>query len=253
MQDSIKAGEVDAEIAFVFCNRERGEAENTNRFLDAVESYGIPLVTYSYRKFKAEYGISETAQPEALPDWRLEYDREVMARLKDFYPDIIVLAGYMLVVGREICQKYDMINLHPAAPGGPAGTWQEVIWKLIASEANETGVMMHLVTPVLDQGTTVTYCTFTIKGEPFDEYWGMLKERSLAEVKQSEGEGNRLFQRIREHGFARELPIVVATVKAFSQGKVKITPERRVLDAGGKPIHGYDLTDEIDKRLKGQL
>jgi phosphoribosylglycinamide formyltransferase-1 len=45
-----------------------------------------------------------------------------------------------------------MINLHPAAPGGPTGTWQEVIWQLIEGRAVETGVMMHLVTPELDRG-----------------------------------------------------------------------------------------------------
>ena len=64
-----------------------------------------------------------------------------------------------------------MINLHPAAPGGPAGTWQEVIWQLIGNEAEETGVMMHMVTPKLDKGPPVAYCTFQIRGEPFDRYW----------------------------------------------------------------------------------
>ncbi|GAH59253.1 unnamed protein product, partial [marine sediment metagenome] len=43
-------------------------------------------------------------------------------------------------------QRYNMVNLHPAAPGGPTGTWQEVIWQLIENKAEETGVMMHLVT-----------------------------------------------------------------------------------------------------------
>jgi hypothetical protein len=71
-----------------------------------------------------------------------------------------------------MCLRYNMINLHPAAPGGPAGTWQEVIWQLIRTGAHKTGVMMHLVTPELDRGPVVTYCIFSIRGStPFDGYW----------------------------------------------------------------------------------
>ena len=118
VEQSIQRGEIEAEIAFVFCSREPGEAPETDIFLKMVEEYHIPLVCYSYRKFKAERGISDTAVPEALPSWRLDYDREAMKRLAEFNPDLCILAGYMLVVGKEICQKYDMINLHPAAPEG---------------------------------------------------------------------------------------------------------------------------------------
>ncbi|NIN00786.1 MAG: phosphoglycerate transporter, partial [candidate division Zixibacteria bacterium] len=106
-----------------------------------------PLVTFSYQKYKANAGGSGGVPDEVWPSWRLDYDREVMARLQEFRPDLCVLAGYMLIVGPEMCQKYDMLNLHPAAPGGPAGTWQEVIWKLIETGAESTGAMMHLVTP----------------------------------------------------------------------------------------------------------
>ena len=251
VQQSIESGEVKAEIAFVFCNRQRGEAENTDRFLDAVQCYHIPLVTCSYRAFKEKRGISGIAQPESLPDWRLEYDREVMALLKDFRPDLIVLAGYMLVVGRELCRRYDMINLHPALPDGPAGTWQEVIWQLIEQGSNETGAMMHLVTPELDRGTPVTCCRFPIRGEGFDECWKEIEGRSVEEIKKSEGENNPLFRRIREYGFARELPLVVTTVKAFSEGTIKTTRDKKVVDSRGEPIGCYDLTEVIDRKLKG--
>jgi len=168
VQESIKQGEVKAEIAFVFCNREPGESVESDLFLKLVESYHSPLICFSYKKFKSERGISDISQGGALPFWRLDYDREVMKRLQNFHPDLCVLAGYMLIVAEEMCRKYNIINLHPAAPGGPTGTWQEVIWQLIDGMAQETGVMMHLVTPELDKGPPVTYCTFPIRGKPFD-------------------------------------------------------------------------------------
>jgi len=145
-----------------------------------------------------------------------------------------------------MCQRYDMINLHPAAPGGPAGTWQEVIWQLIDDGAKETGVMMHLVTPELDKGPPVAYCTFPIRGEPFDRYW----QEIMASVPGSPERGrtrDSLFNLIRKHGLAREFPLIVSTLKAFSQRKIKITADKRVVDANGKPIKGYNLTDEINE------
>ena len=254
VQDSITSGELEAEIAFVFCSRERGETEATDTFLKMVEDYHIPLITFSYQKFKSKIGTTNTGhQKEALPSWRLDYDREVMARLEGFHPDLCVLAGYMLITGQEMCQKYDMINLHPAAPGGPAGTWQEVIWRLMETDASETGAMMHLVTPELDKGPVVTYCTFPIRGEPFDKYREEIKGHPLEQIKKEQGENNPLFLLIRQHGAARELPLIISTIKAFSQSKVKITADKRVIDTEGRPIKGYNLTGEIDKKVSGAI
>ena len=249
VQSSIKLGEIEAEIAFVFSNREPGESEEGDLFLKLVEDYHIPLISFSYQKFKAGQSTPVLGQAGSSPLWRLDYDREVMNRLQDFRPDLCVLAGYMLIVGKEICQRYNMINLHPAAPGGPTGTWQEVIWQLINSEAEETGVMMHLVTPELDKGPPVTYCTFSIRGKPFDKYWQEVKGHSLEEIKK-QGENNPLFKLTRQYGLAREFPLIITTLKAFRQGKVKITKEKKVVDFHWKPINGYNMTDEINEKAK---
>ena len=246
IQESIEKGQINAEIAFVFNNREPGEAEETDRFLQLVRSYHIPLICLSSRRFKTQKAGG------AWPRYRLEYDREVMSRLEGFDPDLCVLAGYMLIVGEEMCQRYNMINLHPAAPGGPTGTWQEVIWKLIETKASETGVMMHLVTPELDKGPPVSYCTFSIRGEPFDRYWSEIKGRSIEEARAQEGEKNPLFRLIREHGLAREFPLIVTTIKAFSEGKVRVD-RRTAAGRASRPPGGYDLTKEIDEKVKGAI
>jgi len=251
VQDSIKSGELEAEITFVFCSRDYGETEATDAFLKMVADYHIPLITFSYQKYQHESVSTSADRKEALPSWRLDYDREIMARLHGFQPDLCVLAGYMLVVGKEMCQKYDMLNLHPAAPSGPAGTWQEVIWQLISSRATETGAMMHLVTPELDKGPVVTYCTFPIRGEPFDRYWNEIEEFSLDRIKREQGEENSLFKTIRQHGVVRELPLIIATIKAFSQGEIRVTPDKQVIDAEGNTLKGYNLTDKINAKVGG--
>ncbi|MDO8578839.1 MAG: formyltransferase family protein [Dehalococcoidales bacterium] len=244
--DCIKSGDIKAEIDFVFCSRDPGESEETDIFLDQVKSYGIPLVCFSYQKFKAKFGSRVKAG--TIPPWRLEYDREIMKRVEGFHPDLCVLAGYMLVVGPELCTRYNMINLHPAAPGGPKGTWQEVIWQLIDAKAWTTGAMMHLVTPELDRGPVVAYCTFSIRGKVFDSFWRNVEQYPEG-TPESQTARNALFDIIRKHGLAREFPLITATIKAFSEGKIKITADKNVVDARGKTIAGYDLTKEIDARI----
>ena len=243
MRQEIENGNVRAKIAFVFCSREPGDAEGSDQFIKLVKSYNLPLICFSSKRFTTNKG-----EYLSLP-WRLEYDREVMKLLKGYNPDLCVLAGYMLIVGPEMCQRYNMINLHPAMPGGPTGTWKEVIWKLIADRETETGAMMHLVTPELDKGPPVTYCKFPIRGQLFDRHWEEIKGLSVDRIKSQQSEENPLFKLIRQEGVKRELPLVVTTVKAFSEIKVRIKAGK-VIDSSGKPIKAYSLTREINKIVK---
>ncbi len=246
--NGIKSGQIkNAAISYVFCSREPGESPETDRFIELVKNNNIPVVCFSYQKFKGDR--PDNAVDEPLPEWRLEYDRHVMSLLKKFSCDLCVLAGYMLIVGSEMCQKYNMLNLHPAAPGGLKGTWREVIWQLIDSKAKETGVMMHMVTPELDKGPVVSYCKFPITGKPFDDYWKAVAGKTADEIKQKEGEDNELFKIIREHGLKREFPLIMATMAAFSSAKVVISGGT-VFDSNGNKINGYNLTEEIEKILK---
>ncbi|MFC1944200.1 phosphoribosylglycinamide formyltransferase [Chloroflexota bacterium] len=230
--EAIQSGELEAEIPFIFINRELGEAEGSDRFLELVRSRNLPTVCVSSQRFKERFDKER---------WRHEFEQEAMSRLAGFRPDLSVLAGYMLIVGSEMCRRYTMLNLHPAAPGGPTGTWQQVIRKLIDEGARESGVMMHLVTPELDTGPPATYCTFPIRGGPFEGHWGDLDNPD---------ERDRLFRLIRQEGMKREMPLIVATLKAFAQGKVRIEGEK-VVSAGGQVLKGLDLTAEIDKAVKG--
>ena len=73
---------------------------------------------------------------------------------------------------------------------------------------------------------------------------------SVEELKAQQEDDNPLFIAIRREGVKRELPLITATLKAFSEGKVKIM-DGKVVDVEGKPINGYDLTDEINAQVKG--
>ena len=243
IMNGINKGDIKAKIAFVFCNRERGQTEETDMFLDQVASYSIPLVCLSSKKFKSQHNND--------PNWRINYDREIMELLKGFQVDICVLAGYMLIVGPEMCQRYDMINLHPALPGGPKGTWREVIWELIDSKASKTGVMMHLAIPEVDEGPPMTYCEFPIRGELFDKHWKEIEGLSANEIMDKQGENNALFKLIREEGVKREQPLIAATLQAFSEGKIRIE-NGQVVNSEGNILAGYSLSQEIENLLQNK-
>lgn len=254
---SITSGEIpESEISFVFCNRDRGESAESDLFAETVDSIGLPLVTFSSTSFQTgrrSKGLEEESRgrSETIQQWRRDYDREVMRRLGKYDVHLGVLAGYMLIVGEEMCQKYDLINLHPALPGGPKGTWQEVIWQLLENRASETGAMIHLVTPELDQGPPLTFCRFSLRGEHFDPLWqdleGKLQVKSLYAVREREGEANPLFREIRRHELAREFPLLVTTIGAFARGEIAIK-NKQVVTSGGEVLQGgYDLTEEIHK------
>jgi phosphoribosylglycinamide formyltransferase-1 len=247
--ESIQSGQIDATIEFVFCSREPGEAEKTDIFIDLVRKYNIPLVCLSVKKYAAAHQQGIAVKDEILPSWRLEYDREVMSLLSGFKVDICMLAGYMLICGQEMCNKYNMINLHPALPTGPKGTWQEVIWQLIGEKATRSGVMMHLVTPQLDRGPVITYCEFPITGPAFDKMWREYKSTTVEKIKSDQGENNELFQAIRKAGFTRETLLIIQTLKSFSQEKIRINQDKMLIDNDGNIISGYDLTTEIDAAI----
>jgi len=252
--DNISSGTLNAEISFVFCSREQGEAEGSDIFLKMVKDHGLNLISFSSRKFKPEMRKQGKANPDTMGKWRREYDREIMPRLNHYQSDINMLAGYMLIVGDEMCEKHDLINLHPAAPDGPAGTWQEVIWKLIGEGATQSGVMIHLVTKDLDEGPPITYCTFPLLDTAIDPLWERhrkkLKVKSLDQIIQEEGKNNELFKEIRRRGVKRELPLVVQTLKTFSEGKVMIK-DKQVIVEGKIQQQPYSLTDQIEVFIKG--
>jgi len=188
--DAIKNNELNAEIKFVFINRQLGEAENSDRFINTVKSFDIPIVSFSSLKFMPEL------RKNNLEEWRTLFDTEVYERIKDFNVDIIMLAGYMLILSKFLCNKFTFINLHPALPWGPKGTWQEVINQIINEKHKEHGVMIHLVTEDLDRGPVLTYCKFAIKEYDFDK--------------------------IRQEGVQYELPLIKKTLQLLSEEKLKI-------------------------------
>lgn len=145
-----------------------------------------------------------------------------------------------------------MLNLHPALPDGPKGTWQEVIWELMRNNADRQGVMIHICTKEHDRGDALTFCGFDIKNGEFAPLWDSfnkkVKEIGFDRVRETEGEDEPLFRKIREEGAKRELPLIVSTIRLFSEGTVCI--KNKKLWHNGVQLDGpYDLTVHVDEAI----
>lgn len=242
VQGAIESGSLDARIEYVFSNRERGEGEGSDALFDRVTALDIPLVTLSSRRFRREHGGGSWA------GHREAFHAEAMRLIADFTVDACVLAGYMLIVSDEMTRRLNLLNLHPALPDGPEGTWQEVIWELIARKADRTGVMVHVATEVLDGGPVLAYCGYPIRGGDYDALWDAVGN-APKDVLQQHGEEQPLFAAIRGEGMRRERPLLLETLRALASDRLHIG-DRKVTDERGEDLpDGLRLDDEVDAYL----
>ena len=250
VQDRLAKGLLDARIQFVFSNREPGEAEGSDQFFELTRKYGLTLAALSSNKFRRSKG-------GRFADHRDEYDVRVMELLGGFQPDICVLAGYMLIVGGAMCRRYPLLNLHPALPDGPTGTWQEVVWRLIETKATQTGAMIHLATEEVDRGPLISYCTAPLTGSEFDAHRQALDQRNLDQVKEEEGEEFALFQLIRQAEYLKEPYLLFETLQAVAQGRLSIRDGEVFAgthpgDLGINTFQGICLDPEIKQAMASE-
>jgi phosphoribosylglycinamide formyltransferase-1 len=217
--ENISTGAIPGRIGYVFCSRRPGETLESDRFIELAKTLDIKVIFVSSSEFNPHLRLASTEI------WRAKYHEEVMNRVQQYGAEVIVLAGYMLIVSPE----------------------------LIEDRASETGVMMHLVTEELDEGAPITYCTFPIRGGSFAPLWDDLENKlakeSMAHIIQEEGEENPLFMEIRRQGLRREVPLIIFTLKALAEGKLRVM-EGKVINEKGEAIGSLPVNDEIEGYLR---
>ncbi len=259
VHDDLKDSGAPAKIQWIFCHREIGdgpeneEALQRSLFFQLAGELGIEVKTLSHVRFMPELrkkGLLESHSAElASPDlerWRNLFGQEVVKAVADDPADLVVMAGYMLIIGEPELRALDLVNIHPALPWGPKGTWQEVIHQLIAEDAYDQGIMVHLVTKELDRGPVISYCRFPIKGEGWNDLWERWKQDIGPDSSRGQRENHPLFRKIRLTGEVRELPLLSGAIIELANGRIAIRDKR--IFSEGKPLEqGMDLTGAIEE------
>lgn len=248
-----------AGISFIFSNREAGENPATDQLLEKVGQGPVPLIVHSAARFdpeqrKAARQAAKKGDQTALDQWRNDYAEAALQLLPP--TDFDLLLGDWWIWGSRLCEKRTALNLHPALPDGPKGEWFNVIWDLIEQEAQESGVMMHKVTPELDEGPVATYCRYAIRGPLFDDLWAQLPtdQAALQQLIKKESAKRELTDyplhaAIRREGFKREVPLILSTAAALIDNEFTITGSSVQGKDGHVLAGGYDVTATVEDQV----
>lgn len=94
---------------------------------------------------------------------REDFDDELDSYLTQVSPDLIVLAGFMRILGNKIIKKFDskMINLHPSIlPLYPGLNTHE---KVLQNNDKNHGITIHYVSSELDAGPIIAQGLIEVK------------------------------------------------------------------------------------------
>ncbi|MEC2130325.1 phosphoribosylglycinamide formyltransferase [Brevibacillus centrosporus] len=93
-------------------------------------------------------------QPKAYAD-KTAFETEIVAELQKRGVSLVVLAGYMRLVGETLLAAYEgrIINLHPSLL--PAFTGKDAVGQALAYGVKITGVTVHVVDAGLDTGPII--------------------------------------------------------------------------------------------------
>jgi len=153
--DGLHNGPAEIEIAVVISDNK--EAYGLKR----AEQAGIPTVVYPMDEY----------------DSRAAHDSAMATELEQRGIDLVVLAGYMLIVTTALMDRfpYRVINLHPSLlPAFPGGT---PIEDTIAYGARFTGVTVHYVDEGTDTGPIILQEGLEIKyNDTVDSLRGRIHE-----------------------------------------------------------------------------
>lgn len=132
--NSIEAGDLNCKIEFVLSNNSDSGA------LEIARRYSIPAIHLSERNF-----ISNN------------FENSLVHILKNYNPDLIVLAGYMKLIPQNVVTEYcnRIINIHPALLpnfGGKGMFGMNVHKAVFESKEKYSGVSVHLVNEEYDKG-----------------------------------------------------------------------------------------------------
>lgn len=127
------SGALPAHIVGVLANRPDASG------LDTASACGVPTAVVDHRQFAS----------------REEFDTAMAAAIDRFAPDLVVLAGFMRILGEAFVRHYQgrLLNIHPSLL--PSFPGLHTHRRALAEGLRIHGCTVHFVTPDLDHGPIV--------------------------------------------------------------------------------------------------
>jgi phosphoribosylglycinamide formyltransferase 1 len=117
-------------------------------------------------------GITSQCVPHAGRVRREDFDDALAAAIDSHRPDLVLMAGFMRILGHTFVQRYHgrMLNIHPSLL--PAFPGLHTHRRAIEAGCRIAGATVHFVTPMLDHGPIIAQAAVPVR--PDDD------EQSLA-------------------------------------------------------------------------
>jgi phosphoribosylglycinamide formyltransferase-1 len=105
--------------------------------------------------FAVQRGIATTVVDHTAFQTRDAFDAALMQAIDVHAPDLVVLAGFMRILGTTFVQRYEgrLLNIHPSLL--PAFPGLHTHRRAIEAGCKVAGATVHFVTPRLDHGPIV--------------------------------------------------------------------------------------------------
>ncbi|NLI73203.1 MAG: hypothetical protein GX369_00305 [Euryarchaeota archaeon] len=226
MIQHLDSGSIEANLSFVFINRDIRNNEYRKKIIEMAKERDIPVIILPSDTFRQDLKSND------ISAWRNAYGEELRRRIAPYNIDLGVLAGYMLIVDPETCRQYLLINLHPALPDTYKGTWNDIIIEVAKSNDSTYGSTVHLCSPVLDCGAPIAFDSF-----PIDDLRSNISHEELSKA-------------IRQREVEREIPLLMQALKLIVSDSVVIR-EGKLFDSQGCKLKGpVDLSEQISAAVE---
>ncbi|HLL10164.1 MAG TPA: phosphoribosylglycinamide formyltransferase [Rubrivivax sp.] len=105
--------------------------------------------------FAAAHGIATAVVEHRAFAERPQFEAELASVIDGFEPDLLLLAGFMRVLGSDFVQRYEgrLLNIHPSLL--PAFTGLHTHRRALEAGCKVVGATVHFVTAQLDHGPIV--------------------------------------------------------------------------------------------------
>lgn len=165
--EAIQRGELDAEICMLLSDQAGAPA------LDRAQDIGVPAVCI---------------QPRDYPT-RGEYEAEIVSQLQAREVEVVVLAGYMRLVGPVMLEAYKLgiVNIHPALLPAFAGLHAQR--QALDYGVKVSGCTVHFIDEGMDTGPIILQAVVPVFPEDSEE---SLSNRILVQEHRAYGQALQL-------------------------------------------------------------
>ncbi|WP_445490045.1 phosphoribosylglycinamide formyltransferase [Niallia sp. 03133] len=131
--DAIESKEIQSNVSLLVCDKPEAYV------LERAAKHHIPSYVFSAKQFQT----------------KAQYEQEILKELKAKNVELIILAGYMRLIGDTLLQAFPqkIINVHPSLL--PEFPGKDAIGQALEAGVQKTGVTIHYVDEGMDTGPVI--------------------------------------------------------------------------------------------------